>query len=254
MGQVVDGRYELLTLLSEGGMGRVFKVRHRQLDRLFALKLVHQSVMEADGAGERFLREARLASSLNHHNIVAVTDFGHDPAHGYFLVMELLEGETLRALMDRQLLGYRVACDIVDQLAGVVRYIHTRGVLHLDLKPDNVFLARIEGEPRRRHFVKLIDFGLSWHKDAAAETRICGTPPYLAPERYRGDPPSVVCDVYSLGMMFYELVVGHCPFAGDPLEMMRQQLDGLPIRPPSSCWRIISSGSPANGQCPTTSS
>src|SRR5262245_24076844 len=78
IGQVVDGRYELLTLLSEGGMGRVFKARHRQLDRLFALKLVHQNIMEGEEAGDRFMREARLASSLNHANVVAVTDFGKD--------------------------------------------------------------------------------------------------------------------------------------------------------------------------------
>jgi serine/threonine protein kinase len=246
IGQVVDGRYELLSLLSEGGMGRVFKARHRRLDRLFALKLVHHSVMEADGAGERFLREARLASSLNHQNVVAVTDFGHDPELGYFLVMELLEGETLREMMDRQMVGYRVACDIVDQLAGVMRHIHARGILHCDLKPDNIFLVRPDGEPRRRHHIKLIDFGLSWHKDAMAETQVCGTPPYLAPERLVGEQPSPRCDVYSLGMIFYELVAGRTPFFGDPLEIMRQQMEQKQVPPPSdlSLDRV---GSPANG-------
>jgi len=245
LGQVVDGRYELMTLLSEGGMGRVYKARHKQLDRPFALKLVHHSVMEADGAGERFLREARLASSLNHPNVVAVTDFGHDPKLGYFLAMELLEGETLRELMDRQLVGYRVACDIVDQLANVVRHIHARGILHCDLKPDNIFLVRADGEPRRKHHVKLIDFGLSWHKDAMAETQVCGTPPYLAPERLVGDAPTQRCDVYSLGMIFYELVAGRTPFFGDPLEIMRQQIQSKTVPPPSdlSVERV---GAPTN--------
>jgi serine/threonine protein kinase len=189
--------------------------------------------MEVAGAGERFLREARLASSLSHQNIVAVTDFGHDPGQGYFLVMELLEGETLRELMDRQTLGYRVACDIVDQLAGVMRYIHERGILHCDLKPDNLFLARAEGEVRRKHFLKLIDFGLSWRRDTIAETQVCGTPPYLAPERLQGAPPSPSCDVYALGMILYELIAGRSPFLGHPMEMLQQQLARAPIPPPS---------------------
>jgi serine/threonine-protein kinase len=243
IGQVVDGRYELLSLLSEGGMGRVFKARHRRLDREFALKLVHHSVMEVDGAGERFLREARLASSLNHQNVVAVTDFGHDPTLGYFLVMELLEGETLRDLLAEKQVGYRVACDIVDQLAGVVRHIHARGILHCDLKPDNIFLVHAEGEPRRRHHIKLIDFGLSWRKDQLAESEICGTPPYLAPERLTGQPPSPRCDVYALGMIMYELVAGRTPFSGDPMEIMRQQLEGRPIPPPSGLDERV--GAPA---------
>jgi len=181
LGLVAD-RYHLLQLLSEGGMGRVFRARHRELGREFALKLVLDGLDRDPDIRDRFFREARLASSLNHRNIISVTDFGLDEQHGYFLVMELLEGETLRQRLDRGRISSRFACDVMDQAAGAVRYMHSRRVVHCDLKPENIFLTRFEGE-RRQNVVKLLDFGLSAKRDGSP-IKLGGTPPYLAPERF----------------------------------------------------------------------
>jgi eukaryotic-like serine/threonine-protein kinase len=229
---LLAGRYELIELLSEGGMGRVFRARHRELGRQFAVKLVLEGYKHDQGMRERFFTEARLASSLNHKNIISVTDFGLDDRLGYFLVMELLEGETLRQRLERGRVSLRFACDVMDQVASAVRHIHSREVVHCDLKPENIFLTRVEGEPRRQNVVKLLDFGLSW-RQGGREAKVAGTPPYLAPERLRGRAPSPQSDVYSLGLIFYELIAGGVPYHGNEREMMEQQLSGPPPPPPS---------------------
>ncbi len=231
LGLVAD-RYHLLQLLSEGGMGRVYRARHRELGREFALKLVLDGLERDPSIRERFFREARLASSLNHRNIISVTDFGCDEAHGYFLVMELLEGETLRQRLDRARASVRFACDVMDQVAGAVRYMHAQRVVHCDLKPENIFLTRVAGE-RRQNVVKLLDFGLSAKREGSPEKKIGGTPPYLAPERLRGEPATARCDVYSLGMVMYELLTGALPYDGDEHAVIEQQLGGPPPPAPS---------------------
>jgi serine/threonine-protein kinase len=229
---LIGGRYELDGLISQGGMGRVYRGVHRDLNRAFALKLVHDTLRWEVEFRERFFMEARLASSLQHPNIISVTDFGLDEHQGYYLVMELLSGETLRARVGKARPTSVEALDIINQLAGALDYIHDRGIIHCDLKPENVFLSRVEAS-RRRNMVKLLDFGLSWRSGTPAEASLAGTPPYLAPERLRGEPPSPASDVYSLGAIFYELLTGRAPYTGKVLDMMEQQLRG-PIPPPPS--------------------
>jgi serine/threonine-protein kinase len=230
--QLIAGRYQLLDLLSTGGMGRVYRARHRDLGRVFALKLVLEGLSTDQTIRERFFREARLASSLHHANIVSVTDFGLDERLGYFLVMELLEGETLRQRLDRGRVGLRFGCDVMDQVAGAVRHVHAHQTLHCDIKPENLFLTRFEGE-RRQNVVKLLDFGLSAEHSGQGEDKVCGTPPYLAPERLMGRPPTPQSDVYALGMVLYELIAGTLPYIGDEKEVIREQLEGPPPTPPS---------------------
>jgi serine/threonine-protein kinase len=224
---LIGGRYELEGLISEGGMGRVFCAVHRDLNRRFALKLVHDSVKWTQDARSRFFNEARLASSLVHPNIVSVTDFGLDEHQGYYLVMELLSGETLRERIRQTPVSPRIAFDVLDQLAGALQYIHSCGIVHCDVKPENIFLSRIAGEPRRRNQVKLLDFGLSLRSEGD-EQNAAGTPPYLAPERILGQPPSSAADVYSLGAIFYELLSGRTPYAGQVMEIIDEQLYGDP--------------------------
>jgi tRNA A-37 threonylcarbamoyl transferase component Bud32 len=229
---LVDGRYELEAMISKGGMGRVFRARHRDLGRKVALKLVLEGMQDDNELREIFFREARLASSLSHPNIINVTDFGLDDDLGYFLVMDFIEGETLRERM-RQKNSSRFSFEIIDQVTGAVRYIHGRDIVHCDLKPENVLLARSEGEQRRSTIVKLLDFGLSWRRETLPDPKLGGTPPYLAPERLRGAPPSPLCDVYSLGMMLYELIAGELPFKGTVAQMIDRQLNGEVPPPPS---------------------
>ncbi len=233
-GTLLDGRYRLETPLKRGGMGEVWQARHVELDRPFAIKLLPLGQHVDQASREHFFREARLASSLSHPNIVSVTDFGIDERRGYFLVMELLQGSSLRDRIDERPLPPRIACDVLDQISSAVRYAHTRGVVHCDLKPDNIFLVRVAGENRRVNLAKLLDFGLSFRKDK--ELRNAGhggTPPYVAPERLRGVEPTTRCDVYALGVIFYELISGQRPYDGSVLEVIEKQLDGPPPKPPS---------------------
>jgi serine/threonine-protein kinase len=230
---MVDGRYELEALLSKGGMGRVFRARHRDLGRQVAVKLVLDGFQDDQELKELFFKEARLASSLNHPNIVSVTDFGLDDDLGYFVVMDLLSGETLRERLRRQRPTVRFACDVLDQVTGAVRYIHSRDVVHCDLKPENIFLSRVEDEPRRANIVKLLDFGLSWRRETLPDPKLGGTPPYLAPERLRGAPPAPASDVYSLGMIFYEMIAGRLPYHGGVAEIIDQQLNSQALPRPS---------------------
>jgi hypothetical protein len=230
---LVDGRYELEEMISKGGMGRVFRARHRDLGRKVALKLVLDGMQDDQELRELFFKEARLASSLSHPNVINVTDFGLDDALGYFVVMDLLEGKTLRERMRDKRPTLRFAFDMLDQATGAVRYIHGRDIVHCDLKPENIFVARLEGEPHRRQIIKLLDFGLSWRAETMPDPRLGGTPPYLAPERLRGHPPSPLGDVYSLGMILYELITGQLPYGGTVQQMIDQQLNGAPPAPPS---------------------
>jgi serine/threonine protein kinase len=230
---LVDGRYELEEMISKGGMGRVFRARHRDLGRKVALKLVLDGFQDDYELREIFFKEARLASSLNHPNIINVTDFGLDDDLGYFVVMDLLEGDTLRERMRQKRPTVRFAFDVLDQTSGAVRYIHGRDIVHCDLKPENIFLSRLESEPRRTNIVKLLDFGLSWRRETMPDPKLGGTPPYLAPERLRGQPPSGICDVYSLGMILYELIAGELPYQGSVAQMIDKQLNGPLPDPPS---------------------
>jgi serine/threonine-protein kinase len=205
---------------------------HRDLGRPFAVKLLLEGQKNRSESRERFFVEARLASSLCHPNIVSVTDFGHDEKHGCFIVMELLEGATVRARMREGLLSPRLAFDVVDQLTGATRYMHARGIVHGDIKPENIVLSRVDGEPRRQNVVKLLDFGLSFRSGSAPEHKLGGTPPYLAPERLQGAPPAPACDVYSLGALLYEMLTGRPVYSGALPEILDRCISGpMPIAP-----------------------
>jgi serine/threonine protein kinase len=229
----LEGRYDLGELISEGGMGAVWRARHRVLDRPVAIKFMSADLRKDPEMRGRFSLEARVASALAHPNIVTTTDFGIDPERGYFLVMELLHGQSLRQRIDSVRLKARVACDIVEQVAWALRYIHSRGIMHCDLKPENIFLAQLDEESRRRNHVKLIDFGLAF-RSTGQPTALAGTPPYLAPERLRGAPPSPLSDLYSLGAVFYEMLTGRVPYEGSLLDIVDQQMHGELPPPPST--------------------
>src|SRR5262245_48636776 len=228
-GDMIGGRYVVEGQLGRGGMGRVLRVRHQALGKAFALKLIKSVIATNPKIREMFYREARLASALTHDNICSIVDFGQDDTFGLFMVMELLDGQTVhQKLKHSGRVSPKVACDIMWQAADAVRFIHSRQILHGDIKSENVFLVRTA---MQRRLIKLLDFGLA-RPDLGREAGLDGTPEYLAPERIDGAPASQASDIYALGIFFYELVTGKLPFGGDIKEVMRQHRE-VPLPAPS---------------------
>jgi PAS domain-containing protein len=228
-GDMIGGRYVVEGQLGRGGMGRVLRVRHQALGKAFALKLIKSVIATNPKIREMFYREARLASALTHDNICSIVDFGQDDTFGLFMVMELLDGQTVhQKLKHSGRVSPKVACDIMWQAADAVRFIHSRQILHGDIKSENVFLVRTA---MQRRLVKLLDFGLA-RPDLGREGGLDGTPEYLAPERIDGAPASQASDIYALGIFFFELVTGKLPFGGDLKEVMRQHRE-VPLPAPS---------------------
>ncbi|TMQ15509.1 MAG: serine/threonine protein kinase [Deltaproteobacteria bacterium] len=231
---LIGGRYQILTRIGQGGMGKVYKVKHTHLSRTFALKIISNQVAETDEARELFYREARFASAMSHPNITSVVDFGEDEKVGMFMVMELVDGEALNRILFREKqLSARKACDIVLQVAEALHYIHKQGVVHCDIKTENILISEEEHEGKRsKTVIKLLDFGLARSLNASrASTSLSGTPHYVAPERIRGEPASPASDVYGVGILLYELVTGQVPWDGPVQKILAGHLDEQPRSP-----------------------
>jgi serine/threonine protein kinase len=242
--RIVGGRYIIEERVGEGGMGRIYKVRHRDLGKLFALKIIHQNLAQQPHIRDAFYREARMASSMNHPNIVSVFDFGVDNVHGAFIVMEYLSGETLADRLAREgRIEAKAACDIVLQSAEALSFIHSLGVIHCDIKPENVFLCHAtQSSDVRRNSVRLLDFGLASRpaidsREIVAATTVAGTPTYLAPERIRAQAPTPASDIYALGVLFYECLTGQPPFDGRLQEIIYGHLRREPVPPSQKLGR-----------------
>src|SRR6188508_30737 len=223
---VIADRYRVEKPIGEGGMGRVYKVRHTQLGKPFALKLMQTAFSGDSRARDHFYREAQLASSLAHTNVVSIIDFGEDPRLGAFMVMELLEGETLSSRLKEGRFSMRAACDVILQIAEALDYIHKRQIVHCDIKPDNILLVSTAPGERRRHHVKLLDFGLARLGSMTPRTSqvVDGTPEYLAPERITGNSPTPSMDIYGLGVLAYEIFTGTLPFGGQLMEVLQHHV------------------------------
>ncbi len=240
IGATIDGRYQLLEKLGEGGMGVVFRGRHTVIEKPVAIKVLKREVARDQSVVKRFLQEAKAASRIGHANIVDVTDFGTLPDGSPYAVMEYIEGVTLaRALRDGPMQSIR-ALPIVAQIARALAAAHEKGIVHRDLKPENIFLTERDG---RKDFVKIVDFGIA--KVAPLDgmggggsrlTRagsVFGTPEYMAPEQAAGKPDTDHrVDVYALGTILYEMLAGRVPHKGESLvaTLAMQMLD--PILPP----------------------
>jgi tRNA A-37 threonylcarbamoyl transferase component Bud32 len=251
----VGGRYLIEERLGEGGMGRIFKVRHRDLGKLFALKIIHQNLAQQPHIRDAFYREARMAAAMSHPGIVSVIDFGVDAFHGAFIVMDYLEGETLaERLLRDELVEPKTACDILLQCAEALHYIHGLGVIHCDIKPENIFLCRsnTSSADEQRTVVRLLDFGLASRpavdtKEIVAATTVAGTPTYLSPERIRAEAPTPASDIYAMGVLFYESLTGQPPFEGRLQDVLTGHLRRAPT-PPSQL--LEQRFGPASGRPP----
>jgi hypothetical protein len=221
-GDLLAGRYEVVRKLGEGGMGAVYEARHAELGRPVAVKVLHAEFGHDATAVERFRKEARVLATLRRRHVVEVLDFGQWRGTLY-LVMELLDGESLQQRLDRDgPLDAAEAVTLLDPVLQALAWAHGQGVVHRDVKPDNVFLARVAGEPGG--VAKLIDFGIAraLAPDAPKLTRtgvMVGTPAYMAPEQAWGaGPVTPAADQWSAAAVLYEMLTGHVPHEAASLQ------------------------------------
>jgi len=206
------GPYRIIEQLGQGGMATVFKAYHPALDRYVAIKVMHPAFMQDPQFLRRFEREAKVVAKLDHPNIVPVYDFA-DHLRQPFLVMKFVEGETLKAVLDRGWPAKERILEIIRAIGNALSYAHGQGVLHRDIKPSNILLTDSGG-------VFLTDFGLARMAEAGQSTlsgdQLLGTPHYISPEQARGEQNlDEGTDIYSLGIVLYQLCVGRVPFSSD---------------------------------------
>lgn len=235
-GTRIDDRYEIVDALGSGGMGQVYRARRVRLGDEVAIKVMQASVDAPPETRERFLRESRACAQLRHPGIVGILDFGLDAAKQPYMVMELLSGPSLREEIELEapMSTARVAA-IMGEVAAALQLAHDRGITHRDLKPGNIVVHRYESGER---VYKVIDFGLAAMKAASDETRLTdpalflGTLAYAAPEQIRGDPVTPATDIYSMGVIAYEMLTGTRPFdAGNRVTLINQMLTVRPVSP-----------------------
>ena len=236
IGTVLGESYRLVRPLAQGGCGDVYVARHERLGSEVAVKVLHPSVAGNAQALARLRQEADIMSALRHPHIVQILDFDVTESGVPFLVMELLEGRSLtEGAIAGTPLEPRAALHIIDQIAQALAAAHAHGIVHLDLKPDNVILVPTDG---RDDFVKVIDFGISratWHDRPDNEALITGTPEYMAPEQAQGLTQEIDhrSDQFALAALSYRLLTGHEPFAGGEPSVVLHQVVNVTPQPPS---------------------
>ena len=235
--------YQILERIGKGSMGLVFKAKQASVNRVVAVKVLLDALAENKEFIKRFRREAEIAAKLSHNNIVGVIDAGEVSGHHYF-VMEFVEGETIKDMLERgKVFDEKVALKIVIAVAEALAHAHSRGLIHRDVKPENVILTK-DGN------VKLADLGLARptadEKWAMSEAGMAiGTPYYISPEQVRGQVDvDIRADVYGLGATLYHMVTGQVPYSGDsPNDVMKKHVDkNVILTPPDHLNTRLSSG------------
>ncbi len=240
---MLDDRYQLEECIGRGGMGEVYRARHLRMAGRVAVKILRPDLAADSTASRRFLREAKSTFHLDHHHCVRVIDFGATDDGFLYLVMEYVDGRTVGAELevDGALAPARVV-HILTQLARALAHAHARGLVHRDLKPDNIMLLHRDGDP---DFVKVLDFGLAKMVDTSraftatlsvtpltARGVVFGTPIYMSPEQAMDQPLDARSDLYSVGVLAYEMLVGQPPFEGFGfMDVLRQHVQAAPTPP-----------------------
>ncbi len=233
IGEVISERYRVESRLAAGGMGEVYRVTHVELGRTFAMKVMRRELSNDPEFVERFKREAIASSRIGQQNIVDITDFGRTADGRFYFVMEYLDGETLTALLRREgALELQRVLYLATQLCRALSAAHRLGVVHRDVKPDNVMVLSRPGQP---NFVKVLDFGVAKVGSGIASGghtaigMVVGTPQYMSPEQAAGLPVDSRSDIYSVGLILYELIAGRPVFQGEtPSILMAMHITAPP--------------------------
>src|SRR5580698_10234181 len=212
IGTTIAGRYLIEEVIGEGGMATVYRATQKPTGRPCAMKIMIAALAREAIVRERFRREAKSAQKLSHPNIIEIFDQGETEDGTAYIVMELLKGRSLSEVVSKGALEIQRALLLMIQCARGIARVHDLDVIHRDLKPENIFLVQVDDRPE---FVKLLDFGIALSKQDSRLTgagEIFGTPQYMAPERITEAEPDAAADLYSLGVVFFEVLTGHLPF------------------------------------------
>ena len=227
IGSILDDRYEIVEMIGEGGMAVVFKAVDLRLNRNVAVKIMREDLMDDEEFRNRFYAEAHAVAMLSNPNIVAVYDVSQNPDIEY-IVMELVDGITLRQYMDRRgALAWREVLHFSTQIARALAHAHERGIVHRDIKPQNVMMFR-DGT------AKVADFGIAALENEIYENngQAIGSIHYIAPEQAKGESPDARSDLYSLGVLMYEMLTGHKPYEGETIgEIAVKHINATPVMP-----------------------
>ncbi len=235
IGTRLGDRMTLVQEIGRGGMGTVYRARHEILERDFAVKILRSDMRSDPVVVQRFKREARAASRLEHPNVVFISDFDQLPDKRFYIVMEFIAGKSLREILNTEgPLSVPRACAILMQIADALDYAHEQGVIHRDLKSENIIITQSRG----REIPKILDFGLAKLVSDALDMQsitnqgqIFGTPETMAPEQITGGSLDHRVDIYAMGVLTYELLVGRPPFSGHMLQVLMAHKKQAPPRP-----------------------
>jgi tRNA A-37 threonylcarbamoyl transferase component Bud32/tetratricopeptide (TPR) repeat protein len=216
IGSIIEGRYKILGVIGEGGMGQVYKAQQLATGRLVAVKMLHRNILD-ETARLRFHQEAKVASAINHPNAAAIYDFGESDSGELYLAMEYVEGENLSTKIKQ--LGQLPPAEVIDiflQITDALSDAHEKSIIHRDLKPSNVMLAQTK---KRKNLVKILDFGIAKQAKKGEQSltktgEVFGTPLYMSPEQCNGEKLTATADIYSIGCMLYEALIGEPPHVG----------------------------------------
>lgn len=229
VGTVIRSRFQIDDVIGQGAMGTVFAGLDAESGAEVAVKVLHDKYAQSEQHVGRFLHEAHLQRAIPHPGVVAVIDFGRDEEGRWFIALEKLRGEDLGAVLERGALPSEEVVEIGHQLLSVLAAAHEHGVIHRDVKPENIFLARAENDVLR---VKLLDFGIAKASGAAAAAGAVrtldgvklGTPHYMSPEQWRGEPLTARSDVWAAGAVLFTAVMGVPPFDADDLGTLMESI------------------------------
>src|SRR5882757_4668425 len=242
---MIDDRYEIQQRVGEGGMGVVYKARQMSIDRVIALKMLNAQMQGDQTWVQRFYNEAKACSRLQHPNTIRMFDFGQSSEGRLFMTMEFLDGVSLREALAKGPLAPQRVVKVLIQCCASLAEAHSIGIIHRDIKPDNVFLLNMAGSP---DFVKLLDFSvaklLEGDRMKTQAGVVFGTPQYMSPEQGRGLPLDARSDLYALGVLAFEMLTGAVPFNDDnPMTVIQMHLHGgvpaLPQTVPPSVQTIV---------------